>query len=335
MRAEIISIGTELLVGSILNTNARFLSERLAESAIDVYHQVTVGDNRGRILEALRAAADRADLVITSGGLGPTEDDVTMRVLAEFAGRHLVLHRPTYRHVKDRLASRGFALSPLVARQCYVPMGSMVMRNDRGTAPAVLIKLQGTWILALPGPPSELEPIFTRKALPLLLKKARVRPESFVTRAVRITGGIESQVAEKVTDLLKLRPPLTVGIYARQGEVELKIMAKAAARRKALAMADRMERIIRGRLGDAVFGVDEETLSSAVGRLLLKNRKTVSFAESCSGGLASSRLTDTPGSSDYFKGSVICYSNRSKTDLLGVDPKLMVRQGAPLEVIRT
>ncbi len=336
MRAEIISIGTELLLGSILNTNARFLSQKCAENAIDVFHQTTVGDNIERVAQSFRAAAGRADIIIASGGLGPTEDDVTVRGLSRFLGRPLVFHKPTYNCVERWLKVRGRPMTPLVARQCFVPQGAFTLQNKKGTAPGILChtRFQNTdkWILLLPGPPRELEPMFIEDALPLLKREAKIKKECFFTRAVKIAELIEVEVAAKVKDLLKLKPPLTVGIYARPGEVELKIMAKAASVSKARVMALRLEKEIRRRFKDKVYGIDQETLSSAVGALLRKNKKTLGAAESCTGGLFSNLITDAPGCSDYFLGGIIAYGNRIKNSILGVDEALLKKHGAVSEV---
>ncbi len=332
MRAEIISIGTELLVGSILNTNTQFLSQKLAENAIDIYHHTTVGDNPERIIESLKVAASRADLVITSGGLGPTEDDITAKCLAKFLGKPLALHRPTYRAIVRRLKIRGHSMTRLIARQCYVPGGAAILPNETGTAPGILCQTnwqgQKKWVLLLPGPPRELQPMFTDGALPLLRRLARLKKEYFIVRSVKIAGLIEAQVAPRVTDLLKLKPPLTVGIYAKPGEVELKIMAKSASKEKARQMAARVEHAIKKRFKEKVYGVDAETLSSAVGALLREKRKTLAVAESCTGGLFSNLITETPGSSAYFLGGVIAYSDKIKTALLNIDKGLIKKYGA-------
>ncbi len=331
MRAEIISIGTELLVGSILNTNARFLAKRLAHEALDVYHQATVGDNVERIVECLKAAAERSEILITSGGLGPTEDDVTTRAVARFLGKPLVFHKPTYRHIQKRLKRRRLPMNKLIAGQCRLPEGARVLENSVGTAPATLSGFDWEghkrWLLVLPGPPSELEPLFY-KAWPVLVHLAKIKREHFEIRAVRIAGLLESQVAGKVTDLLKLNPPVTVGIYAKPEEVELKIMAKAASRPTALRRAGRIETIIRRRLKRSVFGVNEESLAGVIGKMLRKNKSTLSVAESCTGGLFSSTLTDIPGSSDYFMGGLIAYSDEIKRSALGVDERLLLKYGA-------
>ncbi len=332
MIAEIISIGTELLVGSLLNTNARFLAKELAHHGIDVYRQTTIGDNPNRILQAFEEALGRADILITSGGLGPTEDDVTMRCLSQFTERPLYLHTPTYRHIVHRLKRRGLSMTKMIQRQCYVPEGAVIFDNENGTAPGVLCEAifngDKKWLLVLPGPPRELEPMFVHKALPGLFRKTGMRKEPFVIRSVRIASLLEAQVAQKVTDLLKLKPPLTVGIYAKPGEVELKIMAKAPSMKEALSKTTRVEKEIRKRLGKNVYGVDEETLSSAVGKLLRVKKKTLAAAESCTGGLLSSRLTDWPGSSDYFLGSLVAYHNRVKATHLDIPPELLKRVGA-------
>ena len=182
MRAEIISIGTELLVGSILNTNARFLSQALAEHAVDVYHQMTVGDNIDRIIGCLKTAAERSEIIVTSGGLGPTEDDVTTRAVSRFLGKPLLFHAPTYRYIRQRLKKRALAMNPLTATQCHVPKEAKVLENSMGTAPGTLSGFdwegQKRWLLVLPGPPRELEPLF-RKAWPLLAKLAKIKKEHF------------------------------------------------------------------------------------------------------------------------------------------------------------
>ncbi len=332
MRAEIISIGTELLLGSILNTNARFLSQRLAENAIDVFHQATVGDNVDRIVQSFEAALKRSDIVIASGGLGPTEDDVTMQALSKVLGKPLSLHKPTYSAILNRLKIRKYRMTQLIARQCFVPPDSAVLQNINGTAPAVLCETralhQKKWILVLPGPPRELEPLFESKALPLLLKKTGIKKEFFILRSLKIAGLVEAEVASKVTDLLKLRPPLTLGIYARPGEVELKIMAKSKSRKTAARMVRGLEKKIRGRLGNKIFGADSETLSSVIGELLKKQKKTLSVAESCTGGLLSNLITETSGSSKYYLGGIIAYSNRIKTKELCVRESLLAKHGA-------
>ena len=337
MKAEIISIGTELLVGSILNTNAKFLSERLAENAIDVYRQTTVGDNVDRIVAAFADAASRADLLITSGGLGPTADDVTLEAVSTFTSRPLELHKPTCRYIFSRLKSRGFTMTPLVAKQCYLPKGVKIMQNHVGTAPGIFCETfyqtKKIRLLVLPGPPRELEPMFVKQALPLLKKMAEFPKVKFLIRTVKLTGITEAEVAQKVPRLLRLKPPATVGIYAKPNEVELKIMVKDNSAARAKQSADRLEKEIRRKFKKKVLGVDGDTLSSVVGQLLRKTGQTLAIAESCTGGLLSHRITETPGSSDYYLGGLVSYHNRIKTLALGIDPAILKKYGAVSEEI--
>jgi nicotinamide-nucleotide amidase len=332
MRAEIISIGTELLVGAILNTNARFLSQALADRGIDVYRQTTVGDNVGRIVETLERALPGSDILILSGGLGPTEDDVTSQALAKFVKKPLIVHKPTYKSIQKRLKTYKLRMTRLIARQCYVPQGSIILQNDNGTASGILYPLthqnQKRWIVALPGPPRELEPMFLKKALPALTHLAKIKRQYFLRRSLKIAGLIEVQVAQKAQDLLKLKPPLTVGIYARPGEVELKIMTKAGSQNQAKKMIRSVENKIRARFKEKIYGADSDSLGSALGALLRKKKKTLSTAESCTGGLLSSLITDIPGSSDYYVGGLVAYDNSVKIKELGLSKSLLGKYGA-------
>lgn len=331
MRAEILSVGTELLVGSIVNTNAQYVSRRLAEHAVDVYRQVTVGDNAGRLVECLREAASRADLIVTSGGLGPTEDDVTVSAVAKALGKRLVVDRLTLERLRRRVKNRGLKMTKLLERQCRVPEGAIVFKNHHGTAPGTLSEWRrgrrSTWILSLPGPPREMEPMF-EEALPRWKREARAPDEAFVIRSVRLAEVLESQVAPKVGDLLRRKPPVTVGIYAHGGEVELKIMSKHKNARRAAAEADKIEARIRRIFGKDVFGTDGDTLASVVGGLLRKKGATLAASESCTGGLFASLVTDMPGSSDYFLGAAVAYANEVKSAVLGVPAGLLRRHGA-------
>lgn len=333
MRAEILSVGTEILVGSILNTNARYLAQKLAENALDVYHQTTVGDNVDRVIEALELAASRSGLLITTGGLGPTEDDITMKSVGIFLRQPLVFHADTYQRMQKRIRTARLKSNPMARRQCFVPKNSLVFINDRGTAPGVLCRFfrNGTpkYLIVLPGPPRELEPMFEKYALPAFFKEAGIKKEHFVVRSVKITGLSEVQVAQKVPLLLRAKPPVTTGIYAKTGGlVELRIMSKFSSIQKAGREADRVETVIRKKLGTAVFGTNSDTLSSAAGDLLRKNKMTLSLAESCTGGLLSSLITDIPGSSDYYLGGIIAYRNDVKERELGAPKETLRKKGA-------
>ncbi len=319
MRAEIVSIGTELLVGSTINTNAAYLSARLADLGIDVYRHTVVGDNVDRIVLAFEEAAMRSELVLCTGGLGPTEDDVTAEAAARFVREPLVMHRASERHIERALKARGLRMTKLIRRQCFVPRGAVVLRNLRGTAAGWLVRTPGgSRLMALPGPPRELKSMMDDAAIPALTKHMHLAPACLVRRSVRLAGLIEVQVAAKVHDLLKLRPPVTVGIYAKAGEVELKIMAKASSEKKASEAADRIERTIRRRFGDRVYGTDSDTIGAAAGKRLAGLGKTLAVAESCTGGALANLFTDVPGSSEWFKGGIVSYVAGTKEALLGV-----------------
>lgn len=328
MNAEIIGIGTELLLGDIVNSNAAYLSQKFAESGIGVYRHSVVGDNPARIVSAIRLALSNSDIAVTTGGLGPTVDDVTVAAIANALGKKLIFDKTTARRIKGRFRRRHIKLPKNNLRQAYIPKGAIPLRNEEGTAPGLFIKLpQNKLLLALPGPPRELEPMFEKFAAPLLLKMTGPK-FTIKSRTIKTTGLPESAVCEKVKDILELKPPTTVGIYARLGEVSLKITTRAKNETEAKKAIAPVEKKIRSRLENYIFGVDNQTLEGAAGGLLLKNKKTLGIAESCTGGLIASRITDVPGSSNYFKTAVIAYANEAKRALLGVGPKLLKKYGA-------
>lgn len=332
MKAEIISVGTEILIGSILNSNQQYLSRVLAELGIDVYYHTTVGDNPARIGDALCAAFLRSDLVIITGGLGPTADDVTLESAAKALGFRLVVHQPTLRAIRTILARKKLRLTPNIANQARIPEGALAFRNHYGTAPGILKSFAHPrglrHILLLPGPPREMAPMFEAFAAPVLRRLAGAKRGVFVARSLRIHGVPEADVAAKVDDLLRLKPPVTMGIYAKPAEVELKIMAKADSRAAALEGIARVERTARRRLGRMLILPDDETLEGRLGTLLKRRHMTVAAAESCTGGLLGSMITAAAGSSGYFVGSIVAYQNRIKATELGVSKDVLRRYGA-------
>ena len=298
MNAEIISIGTELLLGHVVDTNSSFLSRKLAELGIDVYHHTTVGDNPARIVEAIRRALTRADIVMMTGGLGPTVDDVTAITVINFVGK---------KPVKQ-------------------------IRNRVGTAPGLIAECRDKVIVCLPGPPREAIPMFENDIKPYI--KKRFRGEGVIrSRVIKLTGLAESQVDAKVRSLLNLKPPTTVGIYAKLGEVDLKIMSKAKSEKEASKAIAGIEKKIRSKLKNYIFGCDDETLEGAVGKILAKKKKTLAVAESCTGGLISNRITDVEGSSRYFTTGIVTYSNESKENFLGVNRDSIRKYGAVSEEV--
>jgi len=326
MNSEIISIGTELLLGHVINTNASFLSEKLAEAGIDVYHHTTVGDNPVRLTAAIIRALGRSDIVVTSGGLGPTVDDITIEVIARLTGRKLVLNKTILKGVKDYFRSKKVPFPEESIRQAYIPEGLKWVRNRVGTAPGLIAEYGTRKIICLPGPPREIVPMFERDILPIIKKLSG--GIIIKSKTIKTTGLAESQVDGKVRDLLKLKPPTTVGIYAKLGQVDLKIMAKAKTSGEAGRNIAKVEKKIRSRLKKYIFGYDTDTLESAVVDALIKKGLTIATAESCTGGLLSNRLTNVSGSSKCFKSGIIVYENEAKENFLGVSHKTLKLHGA-------
>ena len=327
MNAEIISIGTELLLGHILNTNTTFLSQKLAEAGVDVYNTSVVGDNPQRLVSALLQALERSDIVITTGGLGPTVDDITIETIAKFIGRPLVRNKMVVQCLENYFKFKGLKIPEATMRQAYTPKDIKCIRNNVGTAPGLIVDWKDKIIICLPGPPRELETMFANNVLPIL-KKMSKNTWVIKSRTIKITGLAESVVNKAVKGLLELKPPTTVGIYAKLGQVELKVMSKAKNERLAKAAIHKIEKKIRAKLKDHIFGCDDETLEGAVGKLLTAKRQTIAVAESCTGGLLSSRLTDVSGSSNYFIMGLVAYSNPCKIAGAGVDVKILMKYGA-------
>ncbi len=327
MKAEIISIGTEILLGQILNTNQQWISRRLAGLGIDVYYQSTVGDNPQRLIGAIKEAMWRSDIVITTGGLGPTVDDVTLESIARALSRKLVLNEYVLKQIKLRFGKLCIGMPKENVRQAHIPEGAMVLKNSVGTAPGFILEDGGKILIALPGPPRELNPIFERGVIPYLKKK--IKSEWVIkTRTINITGLPESVVDEKVNDILHSPPPVTIGIFAHPGLIELKITAKAKNNKEADELIDKIDKKITARLKDNIFGRDSETLEEIIGKILTRKKKTLAIAESCTGGIISSRITDIPGSSKYFKGGFVVYSNGLKISELKVSPENIKKFGA-------
>ena len=324
MRAEIISVGTELLLGQIVDTNAAYVAQRLAELGIDVYFKQTVGDNPARIGEALRLAIQRADLIVVTGGLGPTEDDLTVATVAQTLGLPLAQHEPSTEHIRRFFEVRGRTPPASVYKQALIPHGATPIPNTRGTAPGVHAEHQGTTILVMPGVPYEMEGMMEQYALPLL--RQHTAGTVIRSRVLRVTGEGESAVEERIRDLVRGRNP-TIAPYAKLGEVHLRLTAKGTPEDVAAAL-DRGEAMVRERVGDLVYGVDEQSLEEVVAALLTSRHVTVAVAESCTGGLIAQRLTNVPGSSTYFLQGIVAYGNEAKVRDLGVDSALLDRHGA-------
>ena len=331
MRAEIISVGTELLLGQIHDTDATYLSQELAKVGVDVFYRTTVGDNPGRMGEALRTALARADLVIMVGGLGPTSDDLTREVIAEVQGLPLVEDRESAEQIEEFFRRRGVEMAPSNLKQAMIPSGGRALMNDRGTAPGIMVEKEGRIVFALPGPPHEMESMTQRHLIPHL-RSAQEEDEVILSRVLHLSGIGESAAAREVDDLLEGREP-TLAPLAGSGVVNFRITAKAGSQEEARKKIEGMERAVRERLGDYVFGADEESLESVVGDLLRGKGLTIGTAESCTGGLLAGRLTEVSGSSAYYVSSVVAYSDEAKVKLLGVKRETVERHGAVSEEV--
>ena len=331
MNAEVIAIGTELLLGFVVNTDTAYLGRVLAGLGISCTRQVTVGDNPGRLAEAIQTALGRADLVITCGGLGPTVDDVTLETIRQATGRRLILNRPILRGIEARFKRQKIRMPASNRRQALLPEGAVPFPNSIGTAPGFLLTLRQAQgkrktLVALPGPPAELIPMVEQYLIPRL--RRHTGETILLSRTFKLTGATESEVDAKVRDLLALQGETTVGIYAHPGQVDLRITARGKSDQEARRRIATVERRILARVGRLFFGADEKTLEDGVGRRLKKIRKTLAVAESCTGGLVSERITRIPGSSSYFLGGVVSYSNEIKSIGLSVPPLLLRRHGA-------
>ncbi len=316
MRAEIVAVGTELLIGQISNTNAQWISERLAEIGIDVLHHQVVGDNVERIVRALELAASRADVVIVTGGLGPTQDDLTRPALACAAGAELIRRPEIESTLRERFEIRGRAMPDSNLAQADVPEGGRYIAPERGTAPGLIVKLGPATVYAVPGVPSEMREMMEGVVLPELT--AGAGPSALVSRTLRCYGLAESRVSELLDDLYHGSTNPTVAYLAGGGEVHVRLSAKSTTAEAARALLEPLERSARERLGDHVYGADDQTLDAVMGALLGERGLTLSCAESLTGGGLGERITAVPGASAYFLGSAVTYSIEAKRSILGV-----------------
>jgi len=334
MRLELLSVGTELLLGEIVDTNAAYLAEKLSELGINVFHKTTVGDNAERLAAALRISLARADVVLATGGLGPTDDDVTAAAIAQVAEVGLVEDEAAAEKIRSFARERGLKLLDTLLKQARVPEGAQVVPNPVGTAPGFILawgsKAVGAKaVIALPGVPSEMTAMAEQSVLPYLARRASAEGASvIVSRVLRLAGIGESQAEAEIADLIRAQTNPTIAPLAKSREVHLRVAARAADRAAAEAMIAPVEAEIRRRLGDHVYGADGEVLEAVLGRMLREAGLTLGVAESCTGGLIGHRLTDIPGSSDSFVGSLVTYSNEAKTALLGVPEETIRQHGA-------
>lgn len=323
--AELIAVGTELLLGNIANTDAQMISEGLSELGINVFYHTVVGDNPARVRQAVDIAKQRADIIITTGGLGPTCDDLTKVALAQAFGRKLFYHEPSAQRIRERFAAIGRPVTENNYQQAMIPEGATVLDNDWGTAPGVAFEADGVHVLMLPGPPRECEMMFKHRAVPYL---KGLSDGVIASRTVKTFGIGESAAESVLRDLMNSLHNPTLAPYAKPNGTELRITAHADTEEEALALIAPVEAQVKALMGEYVIGVNVHSLEAVCFDLLRERGLTLGTAESCTGGLIAKLLTDLPGSSAVFRGGVVSYTNAVKHNVLGVAQDLLDTYGA-------
>ena len=323
MKAEIISVGTEILLGDILDTNSQYLAVRLPPMGIDLYHMSKVGDNLQRLAETIGRAHKRSDLVLITGGLGPTEDDLTREAIALTLDEEMSVDADMEQRLRAFFAARGFSFPERNVKQAMLIPSAKTVPNPRGTAPGWWVEKDGRFIVAMPGPPAELSRMWEKEVAPRLADMAT--GDVIASRTLKTIGIGEGNLDEMVSPLLKSENP-TIGVYAKPDGVHLRLTAKASTQEAARRLIQPLEEELRRLVGDAVWGVDDDTLEAAVGAMLKERALTLATMESCTGGLLASTITDVPGSSVYFKGGYVAYTARMKMSL-AVSAELIEKHG--------
>lgn len=328
MNAEIIAVGTEILLGDIVNTNAQFLSKKLAQMGISVYHQSVVGDNSNRLKEELNESFKRSDIVITTGGLGPTKDDLTKEIGAEYFNKEMILDEESLETIKNYFKKQGRKLSKNNEKQAYFPKDSIILPNNFGTAPGCIIEENNKYLIMLPGPPREIIPMFEQHVVPYLKK---FNEGVLISKVLKICGMGESQVVTEINHLIENQTNPTVAPYAKENEVTLRLTAKASNEEDALSLIAPLEKEIKDILGDNIYGTDSDTLEGVIGNFLIENNLSIATAESCTGGLLCGRLVNYPGISKCLVEGIVTYSNDSKMNRIGVKKETLENFGAVSE----
>ncbi len=331
MTVEIIAVGTEILLGNIVNTNAAYLAEKCAMLGLSCYHQDVVGDNEERLSETLKLALSRSDIVLLSGGLGPTQDDLTKEVAAKVCGKELYLHEPSKEAIRQFFAERKLEITENNWKQAMVPEGCIVVENPGGTAPGIIMAENGKHVVLMPGPPGELIPMFERSIMPYL---SGLTNGVIYSQTVKICGVGESKAESMIEDLVDAQNNPTIATYAKTGEVHLRVTSTAPDEKEAKKLVKPVVKELKGRFGNHVYTTDNDvTLEKAVVDLLMANKLTACTVESCTGGMLSARLINVPGVSEVFKSGYVTYSNKSKRRLLGIKKNLLLKHGAVSEQI--
>ncbi|MBP1890832.1 nicotinamide-nucleotide amidase [Clostridium moniliforme] len=325
MKCEILAVGTEILLGDILNSNAQYLSKELANLGLDVYYHEVVGDNKERILEALKKSFNRSDIIITTGGLGPTKDDMTKELVAEFLGMDMCLHEESLKKIKEYFKKMGRDCVKSNEKQAYFPKEAIILNNDNGTAPGAIFEKNNKAIIVLPGPPKEMKPMFQNGVRKYLEK---LTGDTIVSEVLRVFGIGESMAEHKLQDLIDNGKNPTIAPYAKEGEVTFRITAKAKSEEEAKKLIKPLKEEVLRRLGDAVYNTGEITLQDTVAKMLVDKNMTIGVSESCTGGLLSSKLIEYPGVSKVFLEGAVTYSNEAKMRTLNVKKETLEKYGA-------
>lgn len=326
MNAEIVAVGSELLLGQIADTNSQFLSAELAGIGINVYRHTVIGDNNGRLTKVLTEAAKRTDIIIISGGLGPTEDDITKQVVSQLLAAPLLYHEETLEKIESFFQKRGVKMTPNNKKQAQYVEGSDVFFNDVGLACGMATYYDDTLLILLPGPPRELKAMFVNKVKPYLLQKLGGSSVVF-SRVLRFFGIGESALEEKIIDIIQNQSNPTVAPLAVDGEVTVRLTAKANTKEEAIVLINEMERRIKERVGKFMYGIDQDTLPLQTARYLRESKQTIAVAESLTGGWFSKILVDMPGASYFLEGSTTVYSKEAKENILSIDRELLEEYG--------
>lgn len=330
MNAEIIAVGSELLLGQIMNSNAQFLSTQLAGMGINVYFHTVVGDNPSRIKRVIEIAQNRSDLLIFTGGLGPTKDDLTKETIANVLDKKLVLNEEAYETIHAYFQQTKRVMTENNKKQAMVIKGASILPNNYGMAPGMAITLNQTTYMLLPGPPKEMQPMFLAYGREFLLKKLDVK-ERIESRVLRFFGIGESQLETAIEDIIDTQTNPTIAPLAADGEVTLRITAKHQSKTIAKQMLDRTEGLITQRVGEFLYGYDSSSLISELMKVLMEQKVTIASAESLTGGFFNEQLTRISGASSIVKAGVVCYSNEAKETILQVNRKTILEQGAVSE----
>lgn len=325
MKAEIITVGTEILLGDILNTNCRYLSRELAAMGIEMYYQITVGDNEERLLKTLEESLNRSDIVICTGGLGPTEDDITKEVCAKYFGYKLELHKPSLDAMIERFKHMNRVPTKNNEKQAYFPKEAYILKNDNGTAPGCIMEKEGKMIVVLPGPLKEMESMFENYVKPYLSK---LTDDVIESEVLRIIGVGESKVENDILDIIDSQTNPTIATYAKGYECTLRITAKAKSVEEAKELIKPMSDEMKRRFGQSLYATGETSIEEVVAKMLVENNLKIAVAESCTGGMVSASLINYPGISSVFMEGCVTYSNEAKMKSLGVKKETLDVYGA-------